>query len=301
MSVLDVVVPDFVVVGASKAGTTSIYSWLARHPDVAVPYVKDTYFFNHDITPETAAAYGELFVSGKPGARTGDVTPSYLDDLDAPRRIHAYAPDAKVIVSLREPASRIYSWAQMNVRLGKASDLLDETVRLAREPRFQVAPRIRALLASVPRQQVLALRFDDLAADPAATARQLFEFIGVDTSIVDVRAEPVHNPGGLPRSPLVHRLLEWQPARRLRRYAPRWAFDALDVARRANLRPADELDEAHARRLRAAFLEDIRETEDLLDLDLSGWLDDDLSAISPRRRKFRLPAELQTPRVPSSR
>ena len=110
-------VPDFVVVGASKAGTTSIYSWLARHPGVAVPYVKDTYFFNHDITPQTDADYGRLFDPARVGAGavTGEVTPSYLDDLEAPRRIRDHAPGAKLIVALREPVSRIYSTAQMNV------------------------------------------------------------------------------------------------------------------------------------------------------------------------------------------
>jgi len=287
------VVPDFVVVGASKAGTTSIYSWLARHPDVAVPYVKDTYFFNNDITPAADADYGRLFdpTHVRAGAVTGEVTPSYLDDLHAPGRIRDHAPDARLILSLREPVSRIYSWAQMNVRLGTATDLATETARLAREPRFRVAPSIRAILAHVPRRQVLALRFDDLAEDPAATARRVFGFIGVDDTF-DIAAEPVHNPGGLPRSEALHRLLEWKPARRLRRVAPRWAFDVLDRARQANLRPAAALDEDIARRLRAAFLEDVRETETLLDLDLSAWIDDELSAISPRRRRFRLPADI---------
>jgi hypothetical protein len=287
------VVPDFVVVGASKAGTTSIYSWLARHPDVAVPYLKDTYFFNHDITAATDADYRRLFdpAQVRAGAVTGEVTPSYLDDLQAPRRIRDHAPEAKLIVSLREPVGRIYSWAQMNVRLGTATDLATETARLAREPRFRVAPSIRAVLANFPRRQVLALQFDDLAADPAATARRVFGFIGVDDTF-DVAAEPVHNPGGLPRSEALHRVLEWKPARRQRRFAPRWAFDALDRARHANLRPAAELDEDIARRLRAAFLEDIRDTEALLDLDLSAWLDDELIAISPRRRRFRLPADI---------
>lgn len=286
-------VPDFVVVGASKAGTTSIYSWLARHPDVAVPYVKDTYFFNDDITPAAIADYGRLFDPAKvrAGAVTGEVTPSYLDDMQAPRRIRDHAPDAKLIVCLREPVTRIYSWAQMNVRLGRATDLATETARLAREPRFRVAPSIRAILANVPRRQLLALRFDDLAADPGATARRVFGFIGVHDTF-DVAAEPVHNPGGLPRSEALHRMLEWKPARRLRRFAPRWAFDALDRARHANLRPPPELDEDIARRLRAAFLEDIRETEGLLDLDLGAWIDDELSAISPRRRRFRLPADI---------
>ena len=277
-------VPDFVVIGASKAGTTSIYHWLARHPEVGVPYVKDTFFFNDDITAETVAAYRALFGDTTGRRAVGEVTPSYLDDLEAPRRIRAYAPDAKVVISLREPVSRLYSTAQMNVRLGTASDLVEETLRLSREPRFRTAPRIEAVLDSVPREQVLALRFDDLAADPARTAARVFEFVGVDPT-VDVSAAPVHNPGGLPRSDRLHRAIEWKPLRRLRRFTPGWAFDLLDSARRANLRPVDALDDALARQLRSTFRDDVRRTAALLDLDLSAWLDRDrdLDALSPGR------------------
>lgn len=277
-------VPDFVVIGESKAGTTSIYHWLARHPEVGVPYVKDTFFFNYEITADSEAAYHALFGDTAGRRAVGEVTPSYLDDLEASRRIRSYAPDAKVVISLREPVSRLYSTAQMNVRLGTAADLVEETLRLAKEPRFRVAPRIEAVLDNVPRDHVLALRFDDLAADPARTAARVFGFLGVDPTF-DVSAAPVHNPGGLPRSERLHRAIEWKPLRRLRRFTPGWAFDLLDKARRANLRPVDALDDALARQLRSTFRDDVRRTAALLDLDLSAWLDRDrdLDALSPAR------------------
>jgi hypothetical protein len=284
------VVPDFVVVGESKAGTTSIYRWLARHPQVGMPTVKDTYFFNDEATPARIAAYEELFAHCR-GARVfGDVTPSYLDDVEAPRRMCARNPRAKLIVSLREPVSRLYSAALMNVRTGRAADPIEETRRLAGEARFRVAPSIGELLRYFPRGQVLALRFDDLVADPIGTAASLFSFIGVDPS-VEVSAAPAHNPGGLPRSERVHRILEWQPLRRLRRFTPAWAFDLLDSARRANLHPVDALDDALARQLRSSFRDDVRRTAALLDLDLSAWLDRDrgLHAVGPSRR-LRPPA-----------
>jgi hypothetical protein len=82
-------------------------------------------------------------------------------------------------------------------------------------------------------------------------------------------------------------MLEWKPLRRLRRFTPEWAFDLLDSARRANLRPVDALDDALTRRLRADFRDDVRRTAALLDLDLRAWLEldreRDLDALSPGR------------------
>lgn len=276
--------------GASKAGTTSMYHWLARHPHVGMPVGKDTYFFNDEATPARSAAYEELFTHCRSARVLGDVTPSYLDDVESPRRISARNPDAKLVISLREPVSRLYSAALMNVRIGRAVDPVEETRRLAGEPRFKVAPTIGEVLRYFPREQTLAVRFEDLVADPAATAARLFAFLGVDPS-VDISAEPVHNPGGLPRSERVHRILEWKPLRRLRRFTPEWAFDLLDSARRANLRPVDALDDALARQLRSSFRDDVRRTAALLDLDLSAWLDRDrdLDALGPGR-SLRPPA-----------
>lgn len=277
--------------GASKAGTTSIYHWLARHPEVGMPTVKDTYFFNDEPRPERVIAYEGLFAHCRDARVFGDATPSYLDDAEAPRRICSRNPDAKLIICLREPVSRLYSWALMNVRAGRATDPIEESQRLALEPRFRVAPTIEEILRYFPREQVLALRFDDLVADPTGTAAKLFAFIGVDASL-DLAAAPVHNPGGLPRSKWVHRAIEWKPLRRLRRFTPGWAFDLLDSARRANLRPVDALDAALARRLRVRFRDDVRHTAALLDLDLNAWLDRDLDALSPAR-SLRGPARSQ--------
>jgi hypothetical protein len=270
------VLPTFFVIGATKGGTTTLHHWLGRHPDVFVPKaVKDTFFFNGHADADARARYEALFEPGAGKQAVGEVTATYLDDPLAAGRMAMLIPDARVVASLREPLSRAYAMAQQFYRLGRADDLLQETVRLAHEPAFKYAVNLRTWLDAFPRDQFLAIRYDDLAAQPDATASRVFEFIGVDGNFVVPDTDTVHNPGGVPKSKLLHRVIEWRPAgvrTKLRRFVPAKGFDLLDRMRRANLAKAEALPPGLAAELRAGFRDDILETQELLGLDLSSWL-----------------------------
>ena len=118
---------DFLVIGAQKAGTTSLFEYLRRHPEVELPPDKEAPFFSHDPTwalgwePYIERTFGRRDA----GKKRGTVTPQYMaggvfgaapgaldghyDESTVPLRIQKYAPDVRLIVLLREPISRAIS------------------------------------------------------------------------------------------------------------------------------------------------------------------------------------------------
>jgi len=278
------VLPNFAVIGAGKAGTSSLYQWLRQHPDVFMPAaIKETRFFCYDAAdPEHVAAsdtrfpirtledYEALFAGAGDAKAIGEATPLYLDTVDAPRRIAALVPHMRLIASLRDPVSRVWSHAQMDVRQGLATDLEAEALHLADSDEHEYAPKFRRWLSHFPREQLHVFRYDDLAADPAAIVRGIFRFLDVADFEPDVGVR--HNPGGVPRSRFAQRLIEAPALRRLRPIAPPAVFDLVARMRAMNAKPPSPMSHALRRRLDERYHEDIVATQELLGLDLSMWL-----------------------------
>jgi len=98
------------IVGAQKAGTTSLHSFLACHPDIAGASGKEAHFFDVESAYEKGEEYySSFFASPHPAKYALDSTPAYLYYAKAPERIHAFSPDAKIVILLREPVSRAFS------------------------------------------------------------------------------------------------------------------------------------------------------------------------------------------------
>jgi hypothetical protein len=121
-----VTLPDFLVIGAPKAGTTALHAALAGHPELFMSPVKEPNFFLTDGPPPRRGGgpgdvqtyrehiwrredYETLFDLAPPGALRGESTPFYLYDRQAQRRIRALIPDAKMIAVLRDPVERAHS------------------------------------------------------------------------------------------------------------------------------------------------------------------------------------------------
>jgi hypothetical protein len=116
--------PEFVIIGAQKAGTTSLYDYLVQHPCIAPARTKEVHFFDHR-WQQGIGWYARRFPlqrekkkAGKPLGHeliTGEASPYYLFHPHVPRRIKETLPDAKLIVLLRNPVDRAYSHYNMNV------------------------------------------------------------------------------------------------------------------------------------------------------------------------------------------
>src|ERR1700721_2434582 len=121
--------PDFLVIGAPKAGSTALHAALAQHPGLYMSTVKEPKFFLTDGPPPArggagggqnppahvgGAGYEGLFAPAPPGALRGEATPLYLHDPEAMKRIHALVPQAKLIAVLRDPVERAHSnWTHL--------------------------------------------------------------------------------------------------------------------------------------------------------------------------------------------
>jgi hypothetical protein len=134
--------PDFFIVGAAKAGTTSLFDSLSEHPRVFTPKVKEPHHFSTIAPPPERRAFfpsirdeGEylaLFASARPEQMVGEASTSYLWDPEAAARIHAVAPGAQIVVMLRDPVERAWSHYLNDAREGfetrSFSDAIEEDV-----------------------------------------------------------------------------------------------------------------------------------------------------------------------------
>ena len=120
--------PNFYIVGAVKSGTTSLYAYLRQHPQVFLPTMKEPHFFTQPRpSPEQIhliqyvadiESYQHLYRGADRYPRIGDASPSYLWCEEAPERIHAVQPEARIIVILRDPVQRAYAQYLMDFNEG---------------------------------------------------------------------------------------------------------------------------------------------------------------------------------------
>jgi hypothetical protein len=185
----EAVKPTFLYVGASRAGSTWIYQILAEHPEVFVPPAKDVMFFDRyfDRGPEW---YFSFFEKGAGHKAVGELSHDYFLDPEYARRIRDLLPDVRIFCCLRETVDKTLSMFLYNrsttpmFRSASASEKditfeafaeLPEVVRLVDYYR-----NLKPFDELFPREHMLVQFFDDLQNDPAAFARELYGFLGVD-------------------------------------------------------------------------------------------------------------------------
>lgn len=206
--------PDFLIAGIPKAGTTALHAALVRHPGLYLSKVKEPKFFLTDGPPPATggpgdvqtyqehvwrrADYEALFAPAPQHALRGEATPFYLYDLAAHDRIKRLLPNAKLILLLRDPVDRAHSnWTHLwNAGLEPEADFL--TACRAESDRIAAgwAPfwhylelgkygrQVRHLFEMFPREQVLLLRYRELKDAPAATLDRVCDFLGVPTGVL---------------------------------------------------------------------------------------------------------------------
>lgn len=202
--------PDFLVIGAVKAGTTWLWHVLRNHPGLYLPANRKELRFFNERWREGVDWYASWFVSA--GDRVaGEVSPEYLHFEPAAERVHAVVPDVKLIAVLRDPVERAFSHVRMHCKRGTvAASKIDDAVLqpLFLEPGFY-GKHIARYLDIFPRKQLLVLRFEDLMADNAAGIGKILACLEVDLSVqLPVgRTPPVNRARYAPRSRLAQRVL----------------------------------------------------------------------------------------------
>ena len=175
--------PDFVGVGAQRSGTTWWFKSLLEHPEIRSPVggKKEQHYFtrfdSREMTEEDVAAYHGRF-RRRPGQIAGEWTPRYMHDFWIPRLIGAAAPEAKILVMLRDPVERFRSGVPKE-RTTKRTRPFDEIVADAME-RGRYASQLRHLRAELPGAPVLVIQYERCVAEPVAQYRRTLRFLGVD-------------------------------------------------------------------------------------------------------------------------
>ena len=208
------VLPDFLIIGVAKGGTTSLYDALIQHPGVAPAARKEVYYFDRWYERglpwyrshfPTARTMRQCAARSQGVSLTGEATPCYMIHPHVPRRIRAVLPGVRLIVLLRNPVERAYSFWQMQYRrghegLGFEAALDCEEARLAGEwekmladerynshthhrysylCRGHYADQLERWFAVFPREQFLILKSETLYADPAGTLDHVYRFLGL--------------------------------------------------------------------------------------------------------------------------
>lgn len=211
--------PDYLVIGTKRGGTTSMARWLLEHPDVRPLFParetrKGTYYF--DVNYErgenwyrshfpTRLAHGvRTKAAGRP-LLIGEATPYYLHHPHAPVRARRTVPNAKVIALLRDPVARAHSHWVERTRNGvetlpfdqaieaEATRLNGEEAKMLNDPSYvsfshqhfsyvdqgRYARGLRRWAELFPQQQLLVIRSEDLYVDPTATYGQVLDFLGL--------------------------------------------------------------------------------------------------------------------------
>jgi hypothetical protein len=312
--------PNFFVVGAPKAGTTSLYHYLDQHPEIYMSPVKEPSYFADEIRPENFSdemlrtvrhdlatlsrylhgpmttkrfsgpvtewdSYLKLFERARGYKAVGEASVCYLWSESAPRNIAARCHQARIIVILRNPTERAFeqylhvlslelepmsfreyidqSWACKSSRLSKLHPFLEFG---------RYSEQLRRYFNAFAPEHIRIFLYEDYLGDAAALLREVFRFLSVDERFEPDRSRQ-YLEATVPRSLALHRFLTcsgiWQcgknacPASWRRRL------------RGAVFRPPDSLRMLPQDRalLAAYYRDDVRELAELINRDLSAWLE----------------------------
>lgn len=302
--------PNFLIIGVQKAGTSSIYEYLKQHPDVYMSPLKETNFLSRDWSLEdprtqqqrnkqsrgsgrqacidSIEKYRELFDGVTTETAIGEASPNYLfRSQKAIAQIQKYVPDAKLIAILRNPVDRAYSDYLMHIREEIQGESLSQQIaRYHQHQSFTILKGFYGQQLALYWQQldptkIKVYLYDDLCADSVGMMQDMYDFIGVDPSFqVDVSQRK--QVAQIPKNRWFNKLLRTRnPVRTTVATALKQLFPeetrqqvrstVLSWNAQAN-QQVSLLSKGDRQQLLDIYREDIHQLQDLLDRDLSHWL-----------------------------
>jgi hypothetical protein len=296
--------PDFLIVGANKGGTTSLYYYLRQHPQIFMPLLKEPNFFvfggerpPEDVHPKGHREqiwrfedYIALFEGAGEGQVLGEASTPYLTGhrkvIPNIKKLVPGWERLKIIMMLREPAARAFSQYMMHRLWGVEPLEFEDAIREHKDlsgneikvPRY-LGPgfyydQVKAYLYNFPHVKIYLL--DDLKADAPGLVKDLYGFLGVDDSFVP-DMETQYNPSGAPWSKFFHKFFSTPGALRSRiplvKMIPlEKRISMTEKLLRLNIRKRVRMKEETRRYLKDLYREDVLRLQELIGRDLSGWL-----------------------------
>ncbi len=299
--------PNFLIIGAPKAGTSSIYAYLRQHPEVYMSPVKEPHFFmlnnqkadfqgpgdsdRFQLAVHRLEDYQRLFDGAQDEIAIGEASTTYLSSRTAADQIKRCIPNAKIIAILRNPVDAAYASFLHLVRDGDELQKSFSAALQAEKGRVEMNwdpiwhhtqrgfyyAQVERYYRLFGREQVKVYIYEDFKRNPQAAIRDMFTFLGVDEDFVPDTSTK-YNVSKMPKSLALNRLLlKSNPLKEtVKRLLPLSVRHRIaDQIKRWNVADSQkpELPEADRAYLSQLFRADILKLQALIQQDLSLWLD----------------------------
>ena len=297
--------PNFLIVGAAKSGTTALYRYIKQHPNIYMPSRKEPHYFSFtEKTKQTNGPgdyvrtaitdfhqYQSLFNNADSFPAVGEASPTYLYIPGTAERIYSIIPDTKIIAILRHPAERAFSAYMHLVRDGyeKSLDFEDALAKESERIKQNWGPiwhytksgyyyeQLERYYEIFNHQKIKVIIYDDFKKHPEDVIKSIFKFLEINEFFEpDMSAKP--NVSGLPRSKFAQSVISYffdhdNPIRNLSRVIfpeeVRWKFTS-NIRNNNLLHHSLSLETRH--NLIDLFHDDILKLQNLINCDLSNWL-----------------------------
>jgi hypothetical protein len=298
------VMPNFLVFGAAKAGTTSLYKYLEQHPDIYMSSFKEPGFFAFEGEKPTfngpsaqkwfdrwvatdLESYQKYFEGYGGQKAIGEATPFYIYYPKAAVTIQKYLPDVKLIAILRDPVERAFSNYVWAFRDGVESCSNFAEALAAEETRIKenwsikwhylqqgfYFQQLQPYYERFEREQIRIYLYEDLTSDAVGLMQDIFRFLGIDDSFIPTFSKK-HNRSLIPKNQTWHEFLSKpNPVKSL--FKP---FLPLNFRQRLRKQATEKnlfkpkLDPEIRQQLLPKYQEDILKLQDLIQRDLTKWL-----------------------------
>lgn len=299
--------PNFFIIGAAKSGTSSLYKYLKQHPEIYMSPIKEPHFFSFDSESKLTKGPGDpipkaitdfetyqaLYEGVRDEKAVGEASTSYLYRPEAAQRIHDLLPEAKLIAILRNPAERAFSAYMHVLRDGReTADSFAEALKLEEarkkkhwEPIWHFTSvglyyeQLTRYYNLYERSQIKVFLYEELLHHQQALLKETFYFLGVNPNFApDISVK--FNVSGEQKSLVLYKLSKAifnqpNPIRWLSRhiFPESWRCKVTNWVREKNLRE-NQIPPEKKRELMAFYRPDIVRLEELIEMDLSQWLEE---------------------------
>ena len=292
--------PNFLVLGTAKAGTTALHRYFIQHPEIYMSQPKELRFFPFENQQPNFRGpgdekwayitnledYSTYFSAGADYRVRGEAAPIYLYHARTPERIRHHIPHAKLIAILRHPTDRAYShylimkrdgYEPLNFREALVAE--DQRVAANWSPNRHYRRRgfytqqLQTYFDMFKSEQIAIYLYDDFVRDPLRFMQTIFRFLDVDDTFVPDMSER-YNESKLLRSPALHDFLaERRPSKDLLKpLIPFRIRKRIKHHRNSRNLAKPPLAPELRRHLTEGYRDDIRKLQDMLQRDLSHWL-----------------------------
>jgi len=283
---------DFFIVGAPKAGTTSLYHYLNEHPEIVMSMQKETDYFSDEYLQKQGLYYGKNRINtlekyhslfqNTDQKKTGEASVSYLFYKDVPQKIKAYNSNGKIIIMLRNPIDRAFSHYLMDYRLGLISksfeSVLENKKKDIKDALFyqqyielgQYFGQVKRYIEKFGKENITIIFYYDFKNHVAKEVQKVYEFLGVDSKY-RAEVDNKHNTYSMPKNNWIRFIYSFVSFRKIfnKAFPKKKVRKIKEKLFSKSKKP--KLSDVSRAQLINLYADDIKQLEELLSIDLSQW------------------------------